>query len=108
MVISGVADAVPDRIAHLVYLDAVVPQSGESMLDVVGEPVAGQLRSRVRAHGEGWLEPGIVGSGREKGLTDPADIAWVERMRTPQPYATYSDALRLEGRASGLSTTYIR
>ncbi|MGH8314793.1 MAG: alpha/beta fold hydrolase, partial [Steroidobacterales bacterium] len=31
MVITGVADRVPDRIKRLVYLDAFVPRDGESM-----------------------------------------------------------------------------
>src|SRR5262247_4171648 len=31
MVITGVADRVPDRIKRLVYLDAMVPDSGESV-----------------------------------------------------------------------------
>jgi pimeloyl-ACP methyl ester carboxylesterase len=36
-VITAVADRIPDRISHLVYLDAVVPHSGESVFDVVGD-----------------------------------------------------------------------
>ena len=35
MVITGVADRMPERIAHLVYLDAFVPEDGQSMLDIV-------------------------------------------------------------------------
>ena len=31
MVITGVADRVPDRIRHLVYLDALLPENGESV-----------------------------------------------------------------------------
>ena len=31
MVITGVADAVPERIVHLVYLDTFVPRDGEAM-----------------------------------------------------------------------------
>lgn len=31
MVISGVAEQVPDRIRHLIYLDAFVPNNGESL-----------------------------------------------------------------------------
>src|ERR1700760_1547744 len=31
-VISGVADRMPERIAQLVYLDAIVPQNGQSAL----------------------------------------------------------------------------
>src|SRR6266487_5695684 len=34
MVITGVVDQVPERIAHLVYLDTFVPRDGESMVDV--------------------------------------------------------------------------
>src|SRR5215469_17869226 len=34
MVITGVVDAVPERIAHLVYLDTFVPRDGEAMVDV--------------------------------------------------------------------------
>jgi len=30
LLITAVADRYPERIAHLVYLDAIVPRSGES------------------------------------------------------------------------------
>lgn len=36
MVITGVADRVPDRIAHLIYLDAFVPEHGESVATIHG------------------------------------------------------------------------
>src|SRR6202142_823809 len=34
MVITGVVDQVPERIAHLVYLDTFVPRDGESMASI--------------------------------------------------------------------------
>ena len=37
MVLSGVAEQVSDRISQLVYLDAMVPNDGESAKDVCGE-----------------------------------------------------------------------
>jgi pimeloyl-ACP methyl ester carboxylesterase len=37
MVITGVADRIPDRIDALVFLDAVVPRDGESCWDLVNE-----------------------------------------------------------------------
>ncbi|OJY79201.1 MAG: hypothetical protein BGP13_18315 [Sphingobacteriales bacterium 40-81] len=37
MVISGVAEQVPERISQLIYLDAMVPHNGESAKDVCGE-----------------------------------------------------------------------
>jgi pimeloyl-ACP methyl ester carboxylesterase len=36
MVITGVADRVPDRIKRLVYLDALVPNDGESVNTIFG------------------------------------------------------------------------
>jgi len=36
MVITGVADRVPDRIKRLVYLDALVPNDGESVQNIFG------------------------------------------------------------------------
>src|SRR5262245_57105252 len=51
MVITGVVDAVPERIAHLVYLDTFVPRDGESMVDV--SPLVNYLvRTHVQA--DGW------------------------------------------------------
>lgn len=35
MVISGVADRVPDRVRRLVYLDAMVPNDGDSVISLV-------------------------------------------------------------------------
>jgi pimeloyl-ACP methyl ester carboxylesterase len=52
MVITGVVDAVPERIAHLVYLDTFVPRDGESMVDV--SPLVIRLLLRKQAHGDGW------------------------------------------------------
>lgn len=36
MVIAGVADRVPERLAQLVYLDAAEPQDGQSNYDMAG------------------------------------------------------------------------
>lgn len=41
MVITGVMDRVPDRIRHVVFLDAAVPDDGMSLYDLFGGPRAG-------------------------------------------------------------------
>ncbi|MEM7347490.1 MAG: alpha/beta fold hydrolase, partial [Chloroflexota bacterium] len=33
MVVTGVIDQIPDRVSHLVYLDAIVPRPGQSLFD---------------------------------------------------------------------------
>jgi pimeloyl-ACP methyl ester carboxylesterase len=66
MVISGVAEKLPERIRRLIYLDAVVPEDGESIL---GRPrsAEGLLKSMVvRLRGmmnDGFLIPPWVSAG---------------------------------------------
>ena len=38
MVVTGVADRVPGRIRHLVYLDAFLPNNNENVMDLTGDP----------------------------------------------------------------------
>jgi pimeloyl-ACP methyl ester carboxylesterase len=38
MIITGVAEHVRNRIAHLVYVDALVPEHGQSAMDILPEP----------------------------------------------------------------------
>jgi len=57
MVITGVAHRVPERIAHLVYVDAILPDDGESVFGL-GDPegeafVVGLAEER----GDGWRIP---------------------------------------------------
>ncbi|MFT4119173.1 alpha/beta fold hydrolase [Bradyrhizobium sp.] len=107
MVISGVADRIPDRIGNLVFLDAVVPESGKSMNDYVFP---------------GWrLLPIMISVwlfGRGCRLTPPppawffkvnkADQAMVNRRLTSQPYATLTEKIRIGNNGDRIPThTYI-
>ena len=47
MVITGAADRSTDRVGHLVYLDAMAPENGESLVDVAG-PFMAAARSDSR------------------------------------------------------------
>jgi pimeloyl-ACP methyl ester carboxylesterase len=60
MCISGVADRLPDRIKRLVYLDAAVPQDGQSLLtqSVANPPeVNAALQEQFLAMADQWLPP---------------------------------------------------
>lgn len=76
MVISAVANEVPERIARLVYLDAMVPVHGESALDVMPE-ARGML-------GDGWRVPPPPEPFGLFGVSDPADVAWLRSMLSDQ------------------------
>src|SRR5262245_44703942 len=78
MVITGVVDAVPERIAHLVYLDTFVPRDGEAMVDVSPRLIRLLLRRQTRA--DGWR----VDSQGTYGVTTEPDRSWVLSKVTPQ------------------------
>lgn len=57
MVITGVADRVPERIAHLVYLDALLPENGESVTNAM-PPRANVNRTPVNGYIiPTWVKP---------------------------------------------------
>src|ERR1700731_1943803 len=91
MVITGVVDQVPERIAHLVYLDTFVPRDGESMANI-SPMVKGWLRRQAQAHGDGYK----VASRGTYGVTTEPDRSWVLKSVTPQPLKTFEQPLHLK------------
>src|SRR5512143_1906202 len=92
MVITGVADRVPDRIAHLVYLDAVVPRDGQSLVDTA--PFVGTfLRREANKNGDGWQvnHPTAV----TLGIPKQAHLSLVRAQVAPQPLATFLQPLHI-------------
>ena len=94
IVITGVVDQVPERIAHLVYLDTFVPRDGESMADV-SPVVIGLLRKQAQSHGDGYK----VASRGTYGVTTEPDRSWVLKSVTPQPLKTFEQPLHLKNPA---------
>jgi len=55
MVVSGVAEIRPETLHARAYLDAFVPEDGESAIDLLPETVAEHYRESVAGPGFGWL-----------------------------------------------------
>ena len=87
MVITGVAAKLPQRLAHLVCLDAYLPMEGENEIAIWPPAqkesylidVASGIRSR----------PPIPSS--MLGITDRKMSEWVQERLTSHPYTTYED-----------------
>jgi hypothetical protein len=47
----------PERIAHVVYLDAFVPEDGQSLFDIVPSERSQPMHELVQKEGNGWLVP---------------------------------------------------
>ncbi|MEV0640719.1 alpha/beta hydrolase family protein [Streptomyces sp. NPDC050619] len=100
LVISSAAHQVPDRIAHLVYLDAMVPQDGESAADVL--PATQVLIDLAAKSDIGWRVPPpleIPGAPGLFGVTDPADAAWLRAMLSDQSVRCLQQPVRLDNPA---------
>ena len=104
MVITGVADRMADRIKALVYLDAFVPENGDSLIDLINKA----LPPEVAAVFVGGFR-GAALEGRS-GMTQPipaemfqiaaANRAWVDRRCVPQALATLDMPALLTGDAA--------
>jgi pimeloyl-ACP methyl ester carboxylesterase len=111
MVITGVADRIPDRLKHLVYLDAFVPESGQSLISLLNTALppevaavfVGGFRGAAAANNSGMMDPipaevfGIKAENRP----------WVDRRCVKQSLATFEMPLLIGGHAAHLPKTYI-
>ena len=89
-VVKGVAARAPERIRTLVYLDAFVPEAGESLHDRL-PPDQRQMQLDLMASvGDGWRVPPIPA---EVFNVNVQDRAWVDRQCTPQPIATFQQGV---------------
>jgi pimeloyl-ACP methyl ester carboxylesterase len=105
-VITGATDRVPERIRHLVYLDAGISEDGEAPFDRLPQAVVAE-RTRVALESSGGLTipppPPLA-----FGVPDGPDAEWLARHLTPHPFATFTDRLRLANPpGNGLPCTYI-
>jgi pimeloyl-ACP methyl ester carboxylesterase len=93
MVITGVADRAPKRISALAYLDAFLPEDGQSLFDI-----------NVPANTQRF----IASAGALGGLAVPAppaaffnvnaqDASRVDALATPFPLGAFTEKLKLTG-----------
>ena len=93
MVASGVADRIADRVAALVYLDAFLPEDGQSLFDI-----------NIPANTQRF----VANAGNHGGLAVPpppasffnvnaADAPRVDALATPFPLAAMAERLSLTG-----------
>lgn len=57
MVVTGVAEQAPERIAQLIYLDAFAPQDGQSAADLTGPEIMAFMEMAAQSFGDGWRVP---------------------------------------------------
>ncbi len=104
--ISGAAEAVPGRIARLVYLDALVPVSGRTPFDSYPAGVAARrIRQAEQTSGGLSIPPPPAAAFA---VTGAADAAWLEAHLTPHPLHTFTTSQTFRDQpGNGLPVEYI-
>ena len=105
MVISGAAARADKRVARLVYLDAFVPDAGQSLLSLVPPEHAAGVRKAAQTDGEGWRIPPFA--PERFGVTSQRDSEWLTRHLVPQPLRTFEQPLTAVPPPSKIPRTYI-
>ena len=85
MVVTGAVEHAAARVRELVYLDAFVPASGDSV-----SSLAGRASSAVQLLGQDWLIPP---SPRQ--FDDPDEAAWQNQRRVPHPSRCFAEPVQL-------------
>jgi pimeloyl-ACP methyl ester carboxylesterase len=90
-VVTGAAEKWPERIAHLVYLDASLPRYGDLPREAI--------------EGEDWLASPIP-----RPLPDKSEEAWLSERRRPMPRVCFSEPLSMSRPIEkyDFSLTYIK
>jgi pimeloyl-ACP methyl ester carboxylesterase len=93
MVITGVADQIAERIAALVYLDAFLPEDGQSLFDI--NIPANSQRFIANAGGIGGLA--VPAPPAAFFNVNAADAARVDALATPFPLGAFTEKIKLTG-----------
>jgi pimeloyl-ACP methyl ester carboxylesterase len=95
-VVTGAADRLADRLRALVYLDAFVPEDGQSLLDLLP---AEQRAQTVASAIDGWRVPPIPAAVFN---VNADDREWVDAQCTVQPLASFEQPVSLSGQVDRL------
>ena len=99
MVSTGVADRARDRVSRLIYIDAFVPEDGQSLFDLTGQNVE---QSRAAAQDRWRVAPMPLPAD-----TPHEDLPWLAARRMPHPIKTFEQPLRLTSGPLTLPRHYV-
>lgn len=105
-IVSALADRMPERIRHLLYLDAQLLLSGEAPFSVAPRSTIERYHRIAIETDRGTLVP--PPSPDAIGATDPEMARWLAAKLTPQPLQSYRDSLELSHPlGNGCPVTYV-
>jgi len=104
IIASGVAEQMHEKISSIVFLDAFLPEDGDTLLGKSSPGFVEAINKAIASNSTGIKPPPSAAFGVEE-----ADRAWVDSKTTPQPVGTYTEkAIYKGGRDKIAKRTYIR
>ncbi|QIB74268.1 alpha/beta hydrolase [Halogeometricum borinquense] len=106
LVVTGVAERVPERLSHIIYLDALVPMSDEpvSASEFYPPEEWESMKTAAEDHDGGWPlpddHPGWVGIADE-------DTEWMQEKAVPHPLHTFRQPVDVDTQEVSVPTSYI-
>ena len=99
-----IADRIPERVAHIVNLDGMVPENGKSLADLIGETWDFFKKKAVESGDEWWCPPILEWTFGVSG----ADLEWAQSKLTPHPLKTLTTPVTLSNPAAqSIPSTFI-
>ena len=92
LVVSGVAEQAADKIGSIVFLDAFLPDNGDSMAELTSQAVRDQLKASTE-RGDLGVPPRPAAAF----MVNDKDQAWVDAMCVPQPIGCMTEVMKLSG-----------
>ena len=103
--VTVAADRAPERIGLVIYVDALVPQDGQSALDLLPAWFAAEAQAQADERGRVPV-PAVVEP--PAGWIDEAQrTRYVQRLR-PQPLGSLTERVRLTGAGADLPRAFVR
>jgi pimeloyl-ACP methyl ester carboxylesterase len=104
IIISGVAEQIPDKISSIVFLDAFLPEDGETLLAKSSPGFVKAINTAIETGQVGIKPPPAAAFGVQESAR-----AWVDSKTTAQPVGTYTErAVFKGGRNKIAKKTYVR
>lgn len=98
MPVTGTADRIPERLAHIVYVDSGPLPDGMAQFDFLSPEAQRKLREQVATEGQGWLVPAppfdpVADPVNLEGISEK-QLARLRDRATPEPLGASMQPLR--------------
>ena len=107
MAVTGAADRAPERVALVVYVDALVPLDGQSGIDLLPEGFGALVRAGADEDGHGWVAVPDAVLPPQGLIVEEIRARYVARLRD-QPVATFTEPIHLTSASGDVRRAFIR